>query len=101
MSGTPDQPRLCVHRTLRHMYAQLIDDTQGKTLANASTMDKDVVGQVAYGGNRDAAAAVGKLLAERAQAAGLKKVCYDRGSLKYHGRVAALANAAREAGLVF
>jgi large subunit ribosomal protein L18 len=101
LTGTPERPRLCVHRSLRHMYAQLIDDTAGKTLVFASTMDKDLSGQVKSGGNKDAAAAVGKVLAERAQAAGLKKVCFDRGSYKYHGRVASLADAARTAGLEF
>lgn len=101
LTGTPGRPRLCVHRTLRHMYAQLVDDTEGKTLANASTMDTDLAGQLKYGGNKEAAAAVGKLIAERAQAAGFKRVCFDRGSFKYHGRVASLADAAREAGLEF
>jgi large subunit ribosomal protein L18 len=101
LHGTPERPRLCVHRTLRHMYAQLIDDTVGKTLAFASTQDKDLASQVKSGGNKDAASAVGKLIAERAQAAGLKRVCFDRGSLKYHGRVASLADAARKAGLEF
>jgi large subunit ribosomal protein L18 len=83
------------------MYAQLIDDASGKTLACASTMDKDLAGQVKTGGTKDAAAVVGKVLAERAQAAGLKQVCFDRGSYKYHGRVASLADAARQAGLEF
>ena len=99
--GTPERPRLAVHRTLKHMYAQIIDDTQGRTLVSASTKDKDLAGQVRSGGNKDAAAAIGRTLAERAQAAGVKKVCFDRGSFKYHGRVASLAEAARKAGLEF
>jgi large subunit ribosomal protein L18 len=90
-----------VHRTLKHTYAQVIDDTARKTLASASTMDKDVAGQLKCGGNKDAAAAVGRAVAERAQAAGVKQVCFDRGRFKYHGRVASLADAARAAGLKF
>jgi large subunit ribosomal protein L18 len=83
------------------MYAQIIDDTQGKTLVAASTMDKDLAGRLKYGGNKASAAAIGRTIAERAQAAGVKKVCFDRGRFKYHGRIAALADAAREAGLEF
>ncbi len=97
--GTPDRPRLSVHRSLQHIGVQIIDDTSGKTLVSASTRDKDVRAQVAYGGNKQAAAAVGKLIAEKALQAGIRQVCFDRGHTKYHGRVAALADAAREAGL--
>jgi len=97
--GTTERPRLSVHRTLRHMYAQIIDDTAGKTLVAASTVDKDV--QLASCGNKDAAAEVGKRLAERATAAGVRAVCFDRGPFKFHGRVAALAEAARNGGLEF
>jgi large subunit ribosomal protein L18 len=99
--GTPDRPRLCIFRTLKHMYAQVIDDQAGKTLVAASTIDKDLRPKVKTGGNKTAAQAVGKAIAERALAAGLKEVCFDRREFKYHGRVAALAQAAREAGLSF
>lgn len=93
--------RLTVFRSGRHIYAQVIDDVAGKTLAAASTLDKDVKGAVKSGGTRDAATAVGKLLATRAVAAGVKAVVFDRGGYVYHGRVKALADAAREAGLSF
>jgi large subunit ribosomal protein L18 len=99
--GAPDRPRLCIFRTLKHMYAQVIDDQAGKTLVAASTIDKDLRPKVKKGGNKTAAQAVGKAIAERALAAGLKDVCFDRREFKYHGRVAALAQAAREAGLSF
>jgi len=91
--------RLSVHRTNKQMYAQVIDDLAGRTLAAASTLDKDLKG--GNGGNLDAAASVGKLLAERAKAAGVEEVVFDRGGFRYHGRVKALAEAAREAGLKF
>ena len=99
--GTADRPRMCVTRTEKHIYVQVIDDLAGKTLASASTLDKDLRGSVKYGGNKDAASAIGKAIAERATAAGIKQVALDRGSCKYHGRVAALADAAREGGLEF
>ncbi|TWT96664.1 50S ribosomal protein L18 [Botrimarina colliarenosi] len=99
--GTAERPRLCITRTLRNITVQLIDDESGKTLASASTQDKGLSGALKYGGNADAASAVGKAIAERATAAGYKTVCFDRGPYKYHGRVAALAAAAREAGLEF
>jgi large subunit ribosomal protein L18 len=99
--GTPERPRLCVFRTLKHMYAQVIDDQAGKTLVSASTVDKELRSGVKSGGNKAAAQAVGKAIAQRALAAGLKEVCFDRREFKYHGRVAALAQAAREAGLSF
>jgi large subunit ribosomal protein L18 len=79
----------------------VIDDASGRTLASASTMDKQLRENLGFGGNKDAAVAIGKTIAERAQAAGVKKVCFDRGEFRYHGRVAALADAAREAGLEF
>ncbi len=94
-----DKPRLSVFRSSRHMYAQIIDDNQGRTLASASTLDKDV--SVKYSGNVEAATAVGKLLAERAKAAGVENVVFDRGGFQFHGRVKALADAAREGGLKF
>lgn len=101
LRGTGDRPRLCVFRSHRHIYVQLIDDEAGKTLAAASTMDKDLAGSVKYGGNSEAAATVGKAIAARAQAAGIEQVAFDRGHCQYHGRVAALAEAARESGLKF
>lgn len=99
--GTAERPRLCVTRTHRNISVQVIDDESGKTLASASTQDKQLSGSIKYGGNAEAAAAVGKAIAERATAAGLKVVCFDRGPFMYHGRVAALADAAREGGLDF
>ncbi|MEO1496988.1 MAG: 50S ribosomal protein L18 [Planctomycetota bacterium] len=101
LSGTAERPRLSVARSHRNITAQLIDDTSGKTLVSASTADKDLGSGIKYGGNADAATAVGKAVAEKAAAAGVKQVCFDRGPYKYHGRVAALAEAAREAGLEF
>lgn len=95
------RPRLSVHRSHKHMYAQIIDDARGHTLVAASTVDKAIAAEAGYGGNRNAAQAVGKALAERALAAGIKEVAFDRREYKYHGRVAALAEAAREAGLAF
>jgi large subunit ribosomal protein L18 len=94
--GTTDRPRLCVFRSAKHIYAQVIDDTTGKTLAAASSLKLD-----ATGGNRDGAAKVGEALAKAAKAAGVSKVVFDRNGYLYHGRVAALADAAREAGLEF
>ncbi len=99
--GVVDRPRLTVFRSNAHIYCQVVDDTTGKTLASASTRDKAVREGLKYGGNKAAAAAVGKALAERAKAAGVEQVCFDRGNYKYHGRVAAVADAAREAGLSF
>ena len=96
-----DRPRLAVHRSHKHIYAQLIDDAQGKTLVSASTQEKDWKSGSAFGGNKSAAEAIGKTLAERALAAGLKDVYFDRREYAYHGRVAALAQSAREAGLNF
>jgi large subunit ribosomal protein L18 len=95
------QPRLSVHRSSRHIYAQVIDDSKSATLAAASTLDEAVKGQIKTGANRDAAAQVGKLVAERAKAAGVSQVVFDRGGYRYHGRVKALADAARAAGLEF
>ena len=91
--------RLSVHRSGRHIYAQIIDDAAGKTLASASTLDKDVKGKT--GATKDSAAAVGKAIAERAKKAGVSNVVFDRGGFLYHGRVKALADAAREGGLEF
>jgi large subunit ribosomal protein L18 len=99
--GTAERPRLSIFRTHKHIYAQVIDDAAGRTLASASSMDKQFRGGVGFGGNKQAAEAIGRAVAERAQAAGIKKVCFDRGEFRYHGRVAALADAARAAGLEF
>jgi len=96
-----NRPRLTVHRTGQHIYAQIIDDVKGVTLAAASTIEADVKKGLKSSGNKDAATAVGKLVAERAKKAGVEKVAFDRGSFAYHGRVKALADAAREAGLSF
>ena len=98
ISGTAERPRLNVFRSLNHIYAQIIDDTKGVTLVAASSMDKGFEG---YGGNIEAAKAVGKAVAEKALAAGIKTVVFDRGGYVYHGRVAALAEGAREGGLEF
>jgi large subunit ribosomal protein L18 len=94
-----DRPRLSVHRSSKHIYAQIIDDAKGHTVASASTLEKD--NRPNSGANIDAAAVVGKLIAERAVRAGVKEVVFDRGPYIYHGRVKALADAAREAGLSF
>ena len=101
LKGNTTRPRLSVFRSCQHMYVQVIDDGAGRTLASASTKDKEVLGDLKYGGNKSAAAAVGKAIAQRAIAAGVKEVAFDRREYKYHGRIAALANAAREAGLTF
>lgn len=97
--GTPESPRLAIYRSINHIYAQIIDDTKGATLAAASTLDNTLKGK--NGGNKEAAKKVGLLVAEKAQAKGIKKVVFDRGGLIYHGRVAALAEGAREGGLEF
>ena len=93
------KPRLSVHRSGRHIYAQVIDDAAGATLASASSLDKDLKGKT--GATKDSAAAVGKTIAERAKAAGVSQVVFDRGGFLFHGRVKALADAAREGGLEF
>ncbi|MCQ2552441.1 MAG: 50S ribosomal protein L18 [Clostridia bacterium] len=98
ISGTPSVPRLCVYRSSKNIYAQIIDDVNGKTLAAASSLDKAFEG---YGGNKDAAKKVGQMVAEAAKKAGITEVCFDRGGYIYHGRVKELAEGAREAGLKF
>lgn len=95
------RPRLSIHRSSKNIYAQIIDDTKGVTLAAASTLEKDVRGGMKTGADTAAAAAVGKMVAERATKAGVKEVVFDRGAFLYHGRVKALGDAAREAGLSF
>lgn len=99
LRGTPERPRLVVTRSLRHITAQIVDDTRGHTLVSASTMDPSIRGT--EGDKSTQAGKVGALIAERAKAAGITKVVFDRGGNKYAGRIAALANAAREAGLEF
>jgi large subunit ribosomal protein L18 len=98
LSGTPQRPRLAVFRSVAHIYAQVIDDIEGKTIVSASSVDK---GGKANGGNVAAAKSIGKLVAERAREKGIKSVVFDRGGYQYHGRIKALADAAREAGLEF
>ena len=100
-SGTTDRPRLAVYRSNNHVYAQIIDDTVGKTIVSASTNEKKIASELEKTNNVEAAAYVGKVIAERAIAANIKEVVFDRGGFIYTGKVKALAEAAREAGLVF
>lgn len=99
--GTPERPRLAVSRSNRNIYAQIIDDVSGKTLCAVSSQGQEARTEAAYGGNRGAAAVVGRLLGQRARTIGIEKVCFDRRGRSYHGRIKALADAAREAGLKF
>jgi large subunit ribosomal protein L18 len=99
--GTPERPRLCVVRTLRHVYVQVIDDQNGTTLAAVSTLSPELKGQLTRTWGKEAAQAIGKLVASKAKEKGITKVVFDRGGTRYHGRMKALADAAREAGLVF
>ena len=101
LSGCSEYPRLAVYRSGKHIYAQLIDDVASKTIASASTIDKALREQLKSGANVDAAKVVGKAIAERAKSKGIESIVFDRGGNIYHGRVAALAEAAREAGLQF
>jgi large subunit ribosomal protein L18 len=101
IAGTSERPRLCVHRSTRHIRAQVVDDHAGRTIVSASSLDKDVRAAIKGGGNVAASKVVGKAIAERARAKGVEKVVFDRGGYQYHGRVQALAEAAREAGLQF
>ncbi len=101
VTGTPERPRLSVFRSLRHIYAQVIDDSQGRTLVAASTVEPEVQAQLQGLTKTEQARVVGKALAERALNRGIRKVVFDRGGYKYHGRVKALADAAREGGLEF
>jgi len=101
VSGTPNRPRLCVFRSINHIYAQIIDDVAGHTLIAASTMEKDLAAQITELDKKGASKLVGKLLAERAKAAGIESVVFDRGGYIYTGRVAELAAGAREGGLDF
>ncbi len=99
--GSPERPRLNVYRSLTNIYAQIVDDKEGKTLVAASTLDPEVKGQIKSGGNVEAAKAVGELVAKRAQEKGIKQVVFDRGGYIFHGRVKTLAEAARSGGLEF
>ena len=99
--GTSDRPRLTVFRSLRHIYAQIIDDERGVTICAASTRHKELRDRISDGGNIEAAKKVGAALAERAKAKDVEQVCFDRGGYRFHGRVKGLADAAREAGLKF
>lgn len=102
LTGTAERPRLAVYKSLHHIYAQIIDDTAGKTLFSASTVDPEVKKEIkGFSGNIESAKLIGKLIAERALAKGVKEVVFDRGGHIYHGRIAALAEAAREGGLEF
>jgi large subunit ribosomal protein L18 len=101
LEGTQERPRLCVYRSIGHIYAQIINDREGKTLVSASSVDGESKKGLKGGGNIAAAKVIGKTIAERAKAVGVSKVVFDRGGYKYHGRVKALADAAREAGLQF
>ena len=101
MSGTSERPRLAIHRSTKHIRAQVIDDLSGKTLVSASSLDPEVRKLIKGGGNVAASKVVGKVISERAQAKKIEHVVYDRGGYQYHGRVKALAEAAREAGLKF
>lgn len=101
LRGTSECPRLSVFRSNKQIYCQAVDDTTGKTMASASSRDKGLKSDIKYGGNAKSAAIVGKTLAQRLLAEGVDQICFDRGPYKYHGRIAALADAAREAGLKF
>jgi large subunit ribosomal protein L18 len=101
VKGTPQKPRLAVFKSERHIYAQIIDDTKGHTLVSASTLDKELRQRLSKTYNVEAAKEVGRLIAQRALSLGIKTVVFDRGGFKYHGRIKALADAAREAGLKF
>ena len=101
LHGTPERPRLCVFRSNKNISVQVIDDVNGVTLAAASTLDKELKGQIEYGGNKEAAKKVGEAIAKRALEKGIETVAFDRGGFLYHGRVKELADGAREAGLKF
>ena len=101
ISGSPSRPRLCVYRSSKYVYAQIIDDVQGKTLVAASTAEKSVRGDMKGTANIEASKLVGKTIADRAKAKGIETVVFDRGGYLYHGRIKALAEAARESGLKF
>ncbi len=99
--GSPEKPRLCIFKSLKHIYVQVIDDTQGKTLLTVSTLSPDIKGTIKSTRDKEAAVAVGKAVGQKAKAQGLEEIVFDRNGFLYHGRVKALADAAREAGLKF
>ena len=99
--GTPERPRLCVYRSNKNISLQIIDDVNGVTLASASSLDKELKSEIAYGGNKEAAKKVGEAIGKRALEKGIETVCFDRGGFLYHGRVKELADGARSAGLKF
>ena len=99
--GTPERPRLCVYRSNKNISVQIIDDVNGVTLASASSLDKELKSEIAYGGNKEAAKKVGEAIGQRALEKGIETVCFDRGGFLYHGRVKELADGARSAGLKF
>lgn len=101
IAGTAEKPRLCVHRSLNNLQAQIVDDISGKIVLGISTLNKDLRGKLKSGGNVEAAVLLGKALAQAAKKKGIQKVCFDRGGYLYHGRVKAFADAAREGGLEF
>ena len=101
VAGTSDQPRLCVHRSLNNFYAQVIDDSIGKVLFGMSTEEKTISKKIKYGGNVNAASALGNAFAVEIQKKGIKKICFDRGGYLYHGRVKAFADAVRKGGMEF
>ncbi len=101
LSGTTERPRLAVYRSTKHIYAQIIDDVKGVTIASAGSVEEALKAKLSHGGNIEASKEIGKLVAERAKKAGVSQVVFDRGGNLYHGRIAALADAAREAGLEF
>ena len=101
VSGAPDKPRLCVYKSLKEIYAQLIDDSSSKVLTGASTLTKELKADLKYGGNVEAAKKLGLYIGKKAKELGVEQVVFDRNGFKYHGRIAALAEGAREAGLIF
>jgi len=101
IAGTSDQPRLCVHRSLNNFYAQIIDDSIGKVLFGMSTREKNISKKIKYGGNINAACALGDAFAVEVGKKGIKKICFDRGGYRYHGRVKAFAEAVRKGGMEF
>ncbi|OPY69020.1 MAG: 50S ribosomal protein L18 [Syntrophorhabdaceae bacterium PtaU1.Bin034] len=101
ISGTAERPRLCVYKSLQNMYAQLVDDAAGKVITGVSTLSTEVKADVKYGGNTAGAKKVGEAIAKKALSLGIKEILFDRNGFKYHGRVKALADGAREAGLIF
>ncbi|MDR3071950.1 MAG: 50S ribosomal protein L18 [Clostridiales Family XIII bacterium] len=101
LSGTPEKPRMCVYRSLKNISVQIIDDVHGHTLVAASSLDKEIKAQAAYGGNKEAAKLVGEVIGKRAVEKGICEVAFDRGGFLYHGRVKELADGARSAGLKF